>query len=305
MSMINPGQKSLFNSLSLLWSRLFPSWAERRIDSGLFLLHNQNTKEIRAPRGFTESQIDTPNGKINLYQYGSGPPVVFVHGWGGGAYQFFSLMRGLKACGFTAIAFDHLGHEKSDNKPATIEQMITTTNYVLQRVKKHHQEGLYTIVAHGLGCMVTTNLRPALLKDLPLFLISPIFNYKLYFLRKLSRLKLHPKILQQYAKRFVSDYARDYAKLELQNSLAPYADDTVIAHDQNDEVSPVSDSVKFCDKHPMTKLLITQQADHNRIISSETLWAELKSHINYEDLTINFSDIVMEEVMGQKRTGRT
>lgn len=304
MSIINLFQKPLLNSLSLVWSRLFPAWAENRIDSQLFLLNTQKDKVIRAPRGFTESLIDTPKGKINLYQFGAGPAVVFVHGWGGGAYQFFSLMRGLKACGFTAIAFDHLGHEKSDSKPATIEQLIATTNFILQRVKKHHQEGLYTVVAHGIGCMVTTNVRPALIKGLPLFLMSPIFNYKLYFLRKLSRLNLHPTILKQYAHRFVSLWASDYEKLELHTSLAPYSDDTVIAHDQNDKVSPLSDSVKFCDKHPRTKLLITRNTDHNRIISSESVWAELKSHVNYEDTTINFSSIVMEEIMGQHRTGR-
>ena len=302
--MINLGEKSLFNSLGLIWSRLFPSWAEQRIDSGLFLLNNQHGKAIRSPRGFSEQQMKTPHGLINVYQFGAGPAVVFVHGWGGGAYQFFSLMRGLKACGFSAIAFDHLGHEKSEKKPATLEHMIATTNLILQWVQKNHNEGLYSVVAHGLGCMVTTNVRPALIKDLPLFMISPIFNYKLYFLKKLGSLSLHPKILQQYAQRFVQRYSRDYKKMELPLSLARYADDTVIAHDKNDDITPLADSEKFCQDHPLTKLLTTSNTDHFRIISSETVWAELKSHINYEDTTINFSSIVLEEIMGQQRTGR-
>lgn len=297
--------KVSFDILSQFLGRMFPAWAERDIDSRLFLPNNHGSKQIRAPRGFSENLIDTPKGKVNLYQFGAGPAVLLVHGWGGGAYQFFSLMRGLQACGFTAIAFDHLGHEKSEVKPATLENMVATTNFIVSSVKKNHQEGLYTVVAHDLGCIATANVRANLIKGLPLFLISPIFNYKLYFLKRMGKLNLHPKVLQQHARRFVSTYARDYAKMELNRSLAPYADDTVIAHDQNDEISPLADSMKFCEKHPLTKLLVTKNTDHYRIISSETLWAELKSHINYEDTTINFSSIVMQEIMGQQRTGRT
>ena len=293
---IKPGHRSLLNTLSLAWNRLFPSWAERKIDSQLFLPNTMRKASVTAPRGFQEKTIDTPKGRINMYQYGAGPAVVFVHGWGGGAYQFFSLMRGLKACGFTAIAFDHLGHEKSENKAATLGHLIATTNFILQRVRKQHREGLYAIVAHDTGCLVTANARPALIKGLPLFLISPIFNYKLYFLKKLGELKLHPEILKQYAQRFITSYKQQYAHLELANSLVPYSDDCLIAHDRDDPVSPVADSVRFCNRHPLTKLLVTNDWGHNRIISSESVWAELKSHVNYEDTTINFSKIVLEEI---------
>ncbi len=296
MSKFSTGNISLFNKLSLLWNRLIPGWAERKISSQLFLFNTQKKKLNKTPKGFKQDMVKTPDGDINIYQIGRGPTVVFVHGWGGGSYQFLSLMRGLKACGFTALAFDHLGHENSENKPATIQQLIKTTNFILNLVKKNYREGLYAVVGHDIGCMVITSAKPALIKDLPLFLISPIFNYKLHFLRKLSKLNLHPEILKQYASQFVGNYEKEYARLELARNLEKYSDVSVIAHDTSDTISPVSDSIKFCTKFPITKLLVTKELDHDRVISSESVWQELKSHLNYEDTTINFSKIVLKEL---------
>ena len=289
MSNFKTGKLSLFNKLSLIWNRVAPNWAEGQITSQLYLHNTQQTKIIKIPKGFEQSTIKTPGGDICTYKTGKGPTVVFVHGWGGGAYQFFSLMRGLKECGFTALAFDHLGHQNSENKPATIQQLISTTNYILQKVIKNHPNGLTALVGHDIGCMVITNTKPELIRNLPLFFISPIFNYKLHFLKKLSKLNLHPDILKKYASQFTASYKKEYAKLELAKTLEKYSDVSVIAHDKNGTVSAISESIKFCKKFPITKLLITKEWDHDRIINSETVWQGLKSHLNYDDTTINFS----------------
>ncbi|MFT5401173.1 MAG: hypothetical protein ACI8XW_003988, partial [Gammaproteobacteria bacterium] len=51
---------------------------------------------------------------------------------------------------------------------------------------------------------------------------------------------------------------------------------------------------KFCQKYPLTKLMVTREYGHNRIINSESVWHELKSHLNYEDTTINFSQTILK-----------
>jgi hypothetical protein len=39
---------------------------------------------------------------------------------------------------------------------------------------------------------------------------------------------------------------------------------------------------------------VTKKLDHNRIINSESVWQELKSTVNYDDTTINFSEVVFQ-----------
>jgi predicted alpha/beta-fold hydrolase len=285
-------QSSLLMSLDLIRSRISPKWAERKIDAHLFMLNTQQTKNIQTPKDFEKLRFNTADGKVNVYQAGTGPTVVLVHGWGGEASQFFSLMRGLKDCGFTALAFDHLGHGKSENKTASIQQMISTTNTILRFVKINHLNGLNAVVGHDIGCSVIVNGEPDLIKDLPLFLISPVFNYKLYFLKKLKSLKLHPNILKQYAAKFVANYDRKFAKFELATNLQKYTDHTVIVHDKADDLSPISDTVKFSSQFPPRKLVVTNKRGHDRTINSESVWQELKSMLNYEDTIANFSNVV-------------
>ncbi len=284
-------QSSLLMSLDLIRNRISPKWAERKIDAHLFMLNTQQSNNQQTPKDFERLRFNTADGKVNIYQTGTGPTVVFIHGWGGGASQFFSLMRGLRDCGFTALAFDHLGHGQSESKPATIQQMVSTTNTILKFVKINHLNGLNAVVGHDIGCTVIANSEPALINGLPLFLISPVFNYKLYFLNRLKGLKLHPDILKQYAAKFVANYVRKYAKFELATNLQKYSDHTVIAHDKSDDLSPISDIVKFSAKFPLTKLVVTNKWGHDRIINSESVWKELKSMLNYEDTTANFSNI--------------
>ena len=290
-----PGKPNINNLFSFfakhkagLMGRLVPGWTNDKIDAMLFTPKATDIKPVRLPRGMNQFVIKTRDGDVQAYQIGKGPTVVFVHGWGGAAQQFFPLMRGLAQCGFSALSFDQLGHGLSDKKPATLQQSIATTNHVFNSVK-NSADGLCAIVGHSTGCITIANAVPALVKDRPLFLISPIFNYKLFFLKKLVKLKLHADQKKEYANHFSKIYRSEYQKLELAKNLARYGDYTVIAHDESDSESAISDSERFCATYPLTKLLVTKNSDHVRIINTETVWQELKSHLNYDDTTVNFT----------------
>lgn len=288
----NAGSAGLFSRLARkkdsLLDSLVPGWTDSKIETQLFVHGNKESKAVRTPKGFREFDMKTSDGNIKAYETGKGPTVVFVHGWGGSANQFFPLMRGLAQCGFRSVAFDHLGHGGSDPKPATLHQTIATTNHVLDKVR-HGQDGLCAIVGHSTGCIAIAAARNALVRDLPLFMISPVFNYKLFFLKKLVKLKLHAEVVKKYANGFARAYRSEYQKLELARNLDKYGDSTVIAHDESDSESSIEDSIKFCDKYPLTKLLTTKHCDHVRIINSESVWQQLKSHLNYDDTSINFT----------------
>lgn len=277
-----------------LLGSLVPGWANSKIDRLLFVHNDKSARSVRIPRGFRQLDIKTGHGKIRAYETGNGPTVVFVHGWGGGANQFFPLMHGLAQCGFKSIAFDQLGHGDSERKPGTLHETIATTNQVLDKVR-HSRDGLCAIVGHSTGCIAIAAARNALVRDVPLFLISPVFNYKLFFLKKLVKLQLHSEVIKNYANGFARAYGGDFRKLELARNLDRYGDCTVIAHDESDTESDIADSMKFCDRNPLTRLLVTHHCDHVRIINSESVWQQLKSHLNYDDTSINFTAEVIYE----------
>jgi len=277
-----------------LLGSLVPGWANSKIDNLLFVHNDKPSRAVRIPRGFRPIEIKTGQGMIRAYETGNGPTVVFVHGWGGSANQFFPLMHGLAQCGFKSIAFDQLGHGESERKPGTLHETIVTTNHVLDKVR-HSRDGLCAIVGHSTGCIAIAAARNALVRDVPLFLISPVFNYKLFFLKKLVKLPLHTGVIKKYANGFARAYRGEFRKLELARNLGRYGDCAVIAHDKSDSESDIADSMKFCDRSPLTRLLVTQHCDHVRIINSESVWQQLKSHLNYDDTSINFTAEVIYE----------
>ncbi len=254
------------------------------------LPRQSDTQLSRVPKAIEQLSINTQQGDIHAYKTGRGPMVLLVHGWGGGAHHFFPLMLGLAQCGFMALSFDHMGHGQSDKKAATLKQFILTTNQILDYANRKSTEGLYAVIAHSTGCLAVANATEALVKDKPLFFISPVFNYKLHYEHLLKRLKLSNKLQSQYLEEFNRNYKSQYKKYELSTHLDKYADVTVIAHDKNDTENPAEESIRFCSTHPLTRLLVTSDYDHMRIINSESVWQELKSHLNYEDTSINFMD---------------
>ncbi len=284
----------IISKTSQVQNKLITGSALGKVDSLLFAPSTLQGVSTRAPKGFKTEKIQTRGGEVHALVIGSGPMVVFVHGWGGTSGQFLPLMRGLARCGFTSLVFDHLGCGQSNAKPTTLQQSIATTNDILQHVRKNASDGFAAVVGHSTGCISVANARPALIKDIPLFLISPIFNYKMFFLKRLSGLKLPGIILKQYASQFNQIYKKDYEALELSCNLIKYNDIAVIAHDESDVESAVSDSIKFCQQNPLTRLLVTKNFDHNRVVNSESVWQELKATLNYEDTTINFVDAILQ-----------
>jgi pimeloyl-ACP methyl ester carboxylesterase len=58
------------------------------------------------------------NLELNVFDQGSGPPVVLVHGLPGSAYDWGALPLRLNAAGFRVIRFDRLGYGHSSRRPA-------------------------------------------------------------------------------------------------------------------------------------------------------------------------------------------
>lgn len=277
----------LRKQFSFLVNKLAPNWAYKKVEDLLLTPKVSQEKITNIPHGIHPFEIETDEGTIHAYKLGHGPAVVLVHGWSTGAYQYFPLMRGLSQIGFKAIAFDHFGHGLSEQKNASLLRFISATNAVLKYVNKTSVDGVGAVVGQSMGCIAVANARPQYIQDVPLLMISPIFDFKQYFIKQMNMLGLHPDLAKQCLAKFEHSYMSGLDAKELHLKLKDYAGDTVIMHDKSDEESSYVDSVKFCSANPLTKLVITRGFDQNRLLNSEAVWQQLKSHLNYEDITLN------------------
>lgn len=276
---------SVRKSASLMISKLAPNWVYEQVEHSFLKPESKKIDKNNVPHGIRLFKIKTPQGTLQAYKLGQGPAVLLVHGWSGGAHQFFPLMNGLSRCGYMAISFDHFGHGHSDGESASLPSFVSAVSSVLKYINHSTSEGLAAIVGHSMGCIAIANAQKSYLEGTPLLLISPVFNFKKYFPKQVNLQGLHPKISKQFLAKFEKSYLSDLDRMELKLKLADYSADTVIVHDKQDKVSGVLDSIKFCSTYPLTKLVVTKDFGHNRLINSEVVWQQLKSHLNYEDIT--------------------
>ncbi len=59
-------------------------------------------------------QIDYKGKKVSVYEWGSGKPVLLVHGWMGKVTQFSKMITSLNELGYKAVSFDAPAHGNSE-----------------------------------------------------------------------------------------------------------------------------------------------------------------------------------------------
>jgi 2-hydroxy-6-oxonona-2,4-dienedioate hydrolase len=75
--------------------------------------------------------LNTQFGKVEYAMAGTGPPVLMIHGAGGGYDQAIDNARLLLASGFQVIAPSRFGYLRSSNPPAVTPEMQADTFVVL------------------------------------------------------------------------------------------------------------------------------------------------------------------------------
>ena len=97
---------------------LAPTHAKRTA-SKLLLTPQRATRDVAAPAGLVEQAIHTSEGTLMSYRLGQGPVWLLMHGWSGSASQFYPLMSHIAAQGYTALAYDHPAHGRSEGNRVT------------------------------------------------------------------------------------------------------------------------------------------------------------------------------------------
>ena len=102
---------------------LAPTHAKRTA-SKLLLTPQRATRGVAAPAGLVEQAIHTSEGTLMSYRLGQGPVWLLMHGWSGSASQFYPLMSHIAAQGYTALAYDHPAHGRSEGNRGHLPRFV-------------------------------------------------------------------------------------------------------------------------------------------------------------------------------------
>ncbi|GAB3222504.1 alpha/beta fold hydrolase [Glycomyces halotolerans] len=225
----------------------------------------------RAPAGAEIFGIDCLGGEVWGYDWGEGPLVYMVHGWGGSTGDFDHIAASLVAGGMRVVAFDSLSHGNSGASPwgeqaTNALHMADAMSAAVDKFGPPH-----AVVAHSLGCLTAVmGMRQAgidLADEPRLALIAPFIGGVSGFSDTIGAIvPAGPRIMGRMIPMIERRAEVELSKVTLidQQVKAP----TLVVHDRRDRPNPFRHGAALAESWPNAELMATTGLGHRKVLVS-------------------------------------
>lgn len=237
-----------------------------------------------APSGSNVFEIDCLGSTVWGYDWGEGPLVYLVHGWGGSTGDFRFIAANLVANGFRVVAFDALSHgnagpspwgDRSTSGPHLIEAM----NVVLDKFGEPD-----AVVAHSMGCLVAVHgmLQQGIeLKDVRLAMLAPFVGGVEGFRDTLTSIvPLGPRIFERLIP--LAEAKADVRIGDLTLNGIDVRSPALIVHDQGDRPNPFRHGKALADAWPNAELMATTGLGHRKVLVNPAVSSRVTAFLKNE-----------------------
>ncbi|MBI3270965.1 MAG: alpha/beta fold hydrolase [Planctomycetes bacterium] len=229
-------------------------------------------------------RLDARDGgrRVAAWEWGTGPVVLLVHGWGGRGAQLGAFVPPLVAAGFRVVAFDHLGHGASEGRLNSALGFARTLAAVADAATRKAGLPLHGVVAHSLGGLGTIL---ALTEGLParrVVLVSAPSDPAGATRRFAAALGLPDALVEpirlDVERRVGASLSAEVARARAAQVRA----EVLVCHDREDPDVPWSDGVALAAAVPGARLLPTAGLGHRRILRDERVIHECTRFLKEE-----------------------
>lgn len=221
-------------------------------------------RDIETLKSASHSKVKSGKHLIDVWQWGAGPSVIFVHGWGGRGVQLASMAKKVAEYGFKAVIFDARGHGDKGPNTATfatlLEDIIT--------VSASLNEPVHAYVGHSAGglCMMAARYRDQISAKTYVCLSSPKAPY--VPLNEIKKL-LNPS--ETIMQRLEDYYANQFglSMKELNDAVCyslPEKDRLLLVFDENDDRVKPDDAKVICKQWAGANTVKTQGLGHMKVL---------------------------------------
>lgn len=251
-----------------LWFRL-PGGPEKRLRGD-------------APAGSTVFELECLGTNVWGYDWGEGPLVYLVHGWGGSTGDFKFISANLVAAGYRVVAFDAPSHGNSG--PGPWGDRHSNGLHLIEAMSKVAEKfgTPYGVVAHSMGCISSLHgltMNGVDLDELRLAMLAPFIGGVEGFADTIGAIvPVGPRML----KRLVPlGEAKAGIKLEdfSLNGLDVDAQ-SLIVHDRGDRPNPFRHGEGLAAAWPNSDLMATTGLGHRKILANPAVNSRITQFFN-------------------------
>lgn len=246
-----------------LLSRTAPDMASR-FAADLFMKPRRYPQPEREREGLAgATPFDVQLGAtliVRAWRWGSGPPVLLVHGWEGRGAQLAAFVQPLTRAGFSVVTFDAPAHGVSAGKRSSLPHFAWSVRGMAEAI------GAKAIVAHSFGCAATTLALHDGLRTERLAFIAPPLNPATFVGRFGDILGLNQNVLDRMKLHIEERFFRKWNDYSLARIAPAMTSPLLVVHDRDDDETYWSEGAALAEAWPGARMLTTSGLGHRRIL---------------------------------------
>ncbi|MCG6899262.1 MAG: alpha/beta hydrolase [Gammaproteobacteria bacterium] len=255
----------LFSTFGPLFPQLMGGWAY-----SLWFRTRRFPESAAGRRIASTAQRDTlmvDGIPVAVYSWGTGPIVLFIHGWSGRGSQVAAFTEPLLAAGFRVMAIDAPGHGATPGDRTNILECAA----VLQAFN-HHYGSVYGAITHSFGGMVLAYAMNNGLTVARVVVISAPAHVE-YLLQAFAQtLGIPESVTADMRRRMDARFPDGYwEKISTVVNVRTLDVPALIIHDENDRSVPWEQGRIIASAWPGARFLKTSGLGHGRILRNQAV----------------------------------
>ena len=220
---------------------------------------------------------------IRVYRWGSGPTVLLVHGWGARGTHLGRMVPALVKAGYSAVAFDALGHGASSGRSITLPEFAQSVAAVAA-----HAGEIHTLIAHSFGVAMALWAQLDFGVRAERQVLFSSLAYCKWVTEEFASLVGLPLAVLERGRQIMVNRCNgllDWDRLSVGQMLSQTTQPTLMLHDAEDPEVPFEHLfalITACATRPL-ELHVTQGLGHHRLLGDRTVIERVLDFIGTPD----------------------
>lgn len=255
---MNPLMRAAFRTYGTLW----PSRAAQSFER--ILLKPWAVKDIGGPAPSTpglETRLPYAHGWLRLTEYGEGPTVILLHGWGGDQSSLRAFVDPLVNRGFKAVSVDLPAHGESSGATTNLIECGGALLQIMGKLGSPHG-----VVTHSFGGAVAAfALNHGFRADRVAMLAPPADLYEL-MLPVAGVMGLPMGVGEHALATFAERLDFKWEDLRVDRLIRSVEAPVLVVHDRGDRMTPFGDGEQIAKAAPNGALHTTDGLGHRQVL---------------------------------------
>lgn len=220
--------------------------------------------------------LEFNRNRIKVFEWGAGPVILLVHGWGGRALQLDAFITALLSKGYKVVAFDQKGHGESSSRFSSYPEIVRSTDLVAA----HYANELHGVVAHSIGANSMFKVSENFGRKLKIAAVAPVDNFLGVLENMRMKLGIYEKLFAQVIRNIETECGLLLSELDVLDYEKISRHDVLLVHDKFDRVNNISASHAIHRNLPGSNLMQTEMLGHSRLLGNPEVVDRVVAHFS-------------------------